>query len=58
MSAFTAEHARKYAAKWRADDHEDEPTDGRLRRAFAYCVRPAKPEEYAAIRKAIADWQA
>lgn len=48
-----AHHARKYAAKWRADGHHGEPTDDALREAFARCVRPAKPDEYDDIRAAI-----
>lgn len=45
--------AESYAAKWRADGRTGEPTEDRLRRAFAHCVRPPKEAEYPAIRAAI-----
>lgn len=45
--------AERYAAKWRADGHDEEPTDEALRAAFAHCVRPARPYEYDAIRASI-----
>lgn len=44
-----------YAAKWRADGHTEEPTDEALREAFAHCVRPARADEYPAIREAMAE---
>ena len=45
-----------YAAKWSAE-HQDtpttKPTDEALAACFAGCVRPAKHDEYDAIREAI-----
>jgi hypothetical protein len=48
--------ARSAAAKWRADEHTEAPTDEALRAAFARCVSPAKPELYPLIREHIASW--
>ncbi|QDN54076.1 hypothetical protein [Streptomyces sp. S1D4-20] len=45
--------AVKYAGKWWADQHTEEPTDEALRAAFASCVQPPRPELYPLIREAI-----
>lgn len=45
--------AESYAAKWRADGHDEDPTDEAMAGAFASCVRPPWHKEYPAIRAAI-----
>ena len=59
MRDVPAERAMGYAAKWSAE-HDNaeppvsaEPTDEALAACFVRCVRPAKPNEYDAIRAAI-----
>jgi hypothetical protein len=45
---------RRYAAKFVSDtdgqDRPAEPTDANLKASLDRCVRPARPEEYPAIR--------
>lgn len=49
--------ARGYAAKWFAEERGgEEPTDEALAEAFQGCVRPARPNEYDAIRAQIQRW--
>jgi hypothetical protein len=48
--------ARKFAAKWRADEHAEEPTDEALRAAFATCAKPPRQDIYPLIREQIANW--
>lgn len=55
--------ATAYAAKFRADTMSQEPpvllesTDENLAEILGRCVRPARPDEYPAIRAALASWQ-
>jgi hypothetical protein len=55
--------AQRYAAKFRADTVGLEPpqplppTDENLARVLNRCVRPARAEEYPAIRAALAAWK-
>ncbi|MGX1907698.1 hypothetical protein ACWIID_02360 [Streptomyces phaeochromogenes] len=45
--------AEGFAAKWWAEQHTGEPTDGALAAVFAHTVKPPKREAYPLIREAI-----
>ncbi|MFJ4880122.1 hypothetical protein ACIP93_33610 [Streptomyces sp. NPDC088745] len=47
--------AEGFAAKWWAEQHTEEPTDSAMSAAFAYTVKPPKPEAYPLIRASIAE---
>jgi hypothetical protein len=54
--------AEGYAAKFRAETINAEPvrslppTDANLAMILDRCGRPARPEEYPAVRQALAEW--
>jgi hypothetical protein len=60
--AVPRRRATGYAAKFRAETISAEPprrilpTDANLKSILDRCARPARPDEYPAIRRALAEW--
>jgi hypothetical protein len=53
------EACQRYAIKFDRDAPEgQEPTDANLKAVLDRCARPARPEEYPAIRRLVGEWRA